>query len=284
MDLLSKHNAPEAVAAGTEAIRQAVLRESRCITHPQFQKIGLDDLERLFSLYDRQFFDGWLGPAVKARTGGPLAFRLSRTMTRAGGKTTRIRRRSSDGKWREEYEIAVASRMLFMTFSEVERPVTVSGLPCTDRLQALQRIMEHEIIHLAELLVWGRSSCSRRRFKTLAASIFGHADTKHALVTPPEHAAVRHGLGLGRMVEFEFEGRRLVGRVNRIHRRATVLVEDAGGRRYSDGKRYQRFYVPLAMLALHEPVARAALTPPPRGGPFAEAGAGPSPGNPPPPP
>ena len=284
MDLLSKHNAPEAVAAGTEAIRQAVLRESRCITQPQFLKIGLDDLERLFNLYDRRFFDGWLAPAVKARTGGPLTFRLSRTMTRAGGKTTRFRRRSSDGKWREEYEIAVASRMLFMTFSEVERPVTVSGLPCTDRLQALQRIIEHEIIHLAELLVWGRSSCSRQRFKTLAANIFGHADTKHALVTPPEHAAVRHGLCLGRTVEFEFEGRRLVGRINRIHRRATVLVEDAAGRRYSDGKTYRRFYVPLAMLALHEPAARAALTPPPPAGPSGAEGAGPCPGSPPPPP
>jgi len=31
---------------------------------------------------------------------------------------------------------------------------------------------------------------------------------------------------VGSTAEFEFQGRRLVGRVNRIGRRATVLVED----------------------------------------------------------
>ena len=34
----------------------------------------------------------------------------------------------------------------------------------------------------------------------------------------------------------------------RITRRATVLVESPEGQHYSDGKRYQKFYVPLDML------------------------------------
>ena len=170
-------------------------------------------------------------------------------MTRAGGKTTLYRRRIPGGQVQAHYEIAVASRMLFMTFKDVQRPVVVCGLTCTNRLEALQRILEHEIIHLAELVTYGKSGCGGRRFKELAAGIFGHAGTKHALVTPMEHAAAQHGIRVGSLVCFDFEGRRLVGRVNRAHSRATVLVEDAKGLPYSDGKKYQKFYVPFGMLS-----------------------------------
>ena len=57
-----------------------------------------------------------------------------------------------------------------------------------------------------------------------------------------------HGIHLGDLVSFEHEGLRRVGRVNRITRRATVLVADAAGRQFSDGKTYLTFYVPLTML------------------------------------
>ena len=245
--MLSRHNPPEVIATKTAAIYVAVLRESQHITQPNFQQISSDDLAHLFRLYDQHFFDGWLGQTVKAKADGPLVFRLSSRMTRAGGKTIKREQRgpAGDGYC---FEIAIASRMLFMTFGDVQRPVTVCGLSCKDRLEALQRITEHEIIHLTELLAWGKSSCSARRFKKLAQNIFGHADTKHALVTAGEYAAVQYGVKVGGMVEFEFKGRRLVGRVNRVHRRATVLVKDGKGQRHSDGGRYARFYVPLGML------------------------------------
>ncbi len=116
-------------------------------------------------------------------------------------------------------------------------------------MQALQRIMEHEIIHLAELLAFDNSSCSAARFKLLAKNIFGHADTKHDLVTPREHAAVTQGIKVGQSVEFRFQGVRHVGRVNRIHHRATILVESGKGMKHSDGKKYVKFYIPVPMLA-----------------------------------
>jgi hypothetical protein len=249
VDVLSPCNPPEHIAAKTTAIRQAILRESDNLKQPNFECISTEDLARLFGLYDRTFFKGLLAQAVKAKTSRPPAFRLSSTMTRASGKTLLYRRRMPGGKDQPNYEIAVASRMLFMTFKQVDRPVVVCGLTCKDRLEALHRIMEHEMIHLAEMVIYGKSSCSTRRFKLLAANIFGHAGTTHALVTPREHAAVRHGIRLGSMVCFEFEGCRRIGRVNRINRRATVLVEDAKGLPYSDGKKYQKFYVPLERLS-----------------------------------
>ncbi|MCX5683348.1 MAG: SprT-like family protein [Planctomycetota bacterium] len=249
MNLLSLHNSPEHIAAQTAAIGQTILRESGNLKQPNFECIGVEDLARLFELYDRAFFGGRLAEAAKEQTGRPPVFRLSPTMTRAGGKTSLYRQRAPGGQVQTYYEIAVASRMLFMTFGQVERPVVVCGLTCANRLEALQRILEHEIIHLAEWIACGKTGCGGRRFKDLAANIFGHAGTKHALVTPVEHAADRHGIRLGSLVSFDFEGRRLVGRVNRAHSRATVLVEDARGLPYTDGKRYQKYYIPFGMLS-----------------------------------
>ena len=121
-------------------------------------------------------------------------------------------------------------------------------MPCTDRLSALQRIMEHEMLHLLEFLVWDTSSCSAKRFKSLARGIFGHGASTHDLVTPAERARAKFDLRVGDAVTFDFQGRPLTGVVNRVNRRATVLVESPRGSRYTNGKRYEKFYVPPAML------------------------------------
>ena len=73
--------------------------------------------------------------------------------------------------------------VLFQTFQGEERSVTAAGLPCADRLEALQRIVEHEMVHLLELLVWRESSCNRERFQRLAGSLFAHSGVRHELVT-----------------------------------------------------------------------------------------------------
>jgi hypothetical protein len=49
-------------------------------------------------------------------------------------------------------------------------------------------------------------------------------------------------------VTFNFERPRLTGRVNRITKRASVLVAEPDVVSYSDGLRYRTYYVPLACL------------------------------------
>jgi hypothetical protein len=55
-------------------------------------------------------------------------------------------------------------------------------------------------------------------------------------------------LRVGDAVTFTFDGRSLRGMLNRVNRRATVLVESPTGVRYTNGKRYDKFYIPLGML------------------------------------
>ena len=111
--------------------------------------------------------------------------------------------------------------------------------------------MEHEIVHLIEMLLWDESSCSQPRFHSITRRFFGHTGNKHGLITPKERAIEQFGIRPGSMVRFRFDGVERTGFVNRINRRATVLVEDSRGERYSNGKHYVKFYVSLPLL---EPV------------------------------
>jgi hypothetical protein len=249
VDLLSIRHAPDVVSSKTADIAGAVMADSHFLRTRNFTVIAPGDLSRMFDLYDRSFFDGFVRREVAHKARGRLTFRLAPRMTRAGGKTFRI----GGGGGERRYEIAISSRLLFLNFDDTSRPATVCGVPCADRLSALQRIMEHEMLHLLEFLVWDRSSCSATRFKTMARDIFSHGASTHDLVTPSEQMRVKFDLRVGDAVSFEFQGKRLAGVVNRVSRRATVLVESSDGARYTNGKRYQKFYIPPAMLTKQAP-------------------------------
>jgi hypothetical protein len=234
----------DAIRDRLRAIHHAVLAHSRHLREANFSAIHNGDLEFLFNAYDEGFFGGL---CRKTLEGTPLRFRLSTRMTRAGGKTFRFRTR--DGA--ERYEIAIACGLLFSGFASRDRHITVCGLECHNRLDALQRIFEHELVHLVEQLCWDTSECAAPRFQEIAARYFLHQAHTHDLVTWRERAA-DSGIRVGSHVAFEYEGRHLVGLVNRVTKRVTVLVEDSEGRQYSNGMRYKTYYVPIGLL---KPVA-----------------------------
>lgn len=241
----------EDVLARSRRIYEAVLDESPRIRAGNFTVIAAADLEHLFRLYDAEFFRGLLAEMLAEDGAHPMGFRLSRRLIRAAGQTIRQVKRIRYGARiveETEYEIAVSTTLLFGTFQSVEREVIVGGLACRDRLEALQRIFEHELLHLAEFLGWGKSSCSAANFHALSNRIFAHEGFTHDLVTPREQAAVAFDVRVGDVVEFDLDAKRHRGRVNRITRRATVLVEHPRGEPFSDGRCYLTFYVPLPLL------------------------------------
>jgi hypothetical protein len=247
--IVALHHERSAVERLTGSVYESVLAQSPHIRAGNFTAIGVDDLFVLFDLYDEAFFAGQLGQMIREDR-AELGFRLSSRMTRAGGTTslTRERRPFPGRPPRTAYEITVSTVLLFGTFREVDRPVTVGGLVCRDRLEALQRIFEHELLHLAEFLALGRSSCAEANFRSLSWRIFAHEGVRHDLVSPREVAAETFDIRVGNRVAFDHEGVLRVGIVNRITKRATVLVEDARGRPYSDGKTYATYYVPVGWL------------------------------------
>ncbi|MDE2794867.1 MAG: SprT-like family protein [Gemmatimonadota bacterium] len=238
--LLTSDPGKTRIQSWTRDIGQRLLRASPYACEPDFTRIHPDDLSFLFSAYDERFLDGLCGKVLGP---GGVFFRLSSRMTRAGGKTTLLR--EPDGVAR--FEIAVATSILFDGFADGDPEVSVGGLVCRHRLDALQRLFEHELVHLAEWLCWDESHCGRKRFQDIAFRLFLQRAHTHRLITRPERAAAM-GISVGALVTFRYRGKRLQGRVNRVTKRATVLVEDPEGTRWSDGRRYVGYYVPLGGL------------------------------------
>jgi hypothetical protein len=229
-------------------IAETVLSKSKVMRHDNFQVTTGADLQRMAELYDHKFLDGHC--LAIARSHG-IEFRWSKRMTSNGGKTVRYVQPSRGGNSPStRYEIVLSATLLFQTFGDLERPVRVTGLLCHNRLQSMQRILEHEMIHLVEMLVWDDSCCAAPRFQTIARRLFGHTEHKHNLITQQERASEKFNVRVGSNVQFALDGIRYTGIVNRITRRATVLVIDPHGQLYGDGKRYRKFYVPLSHLEL----------------------------------
>lgn len=229
-------------------IAETVLSKSKVMRNDNFQVTSGADLQRMAELYDEKFFDGH--SLAVARSHG-IEFRWSKRMTSNGGKTVRYVQPGRNGSSQStRYEIVLSATLLFQTFGDLQRPVRVTGLLCDNRLQAMQRILEHEMIHLIEMLVWEDSCCAAARFQTIAGRLFGHTEHKHNLITQQERASEKFNVRVGSNVQFSLDGIRYLGIVNRITRRATVLVVDPQGQLYGDGKRYRKFYVPLSHLEL----------------------------------
>ena len=230
-------------------IYQHMIANSELITRPNFTSISPADLGLLFQINDELFFDGLVGRLCEQKAERPLSFRLSTRMTNAGGTTTMFRS-GSRRKPKFEYEITIATTPLFGTFSKQTGTGSsvVGGLPCGDRVEALQRIMEHEMIHLIEMLIWDDSNCQARPFKQIVKRFFGHTESNHQLLRPKDIARQQLGIGVGDTVSFDHQGNQLTGTINRITKRATILVADPNGVQYTDGNSYQTYYVPLGRL------------------------------------
>ncbi len=242
-----RHLIKEEIRRRTDEIAETVLSHSRVMKSMNFTSTTASDLQHMAELYDVMFFDSRLLSVARSHK---LSFRWSSRMTSAGGKTIRLVQRAARGQKhkRISYEIALSATLLFQTFGDLDRPIRVTGHVCAHRMDAMQRILEHELIHLAEMLVWEDSNCAASRFQTMAQRMFGHTEHKHDLVTQHERAAKKFNVRVGSLVSFDYEGKVYFGKVNRITRRVTVLVPDPTGTRYDDGHCYRKFYVPLAHL------------------------------------
>ena len=229
---------PKEVRKRFQLVYSRAMNEIENFHKGNFEWIYVSDLAKLFKLYDDIFFEGYF----LREHGEKIEFNLSSRMTSNGGKV-------ETRKDKKKFRITLSAFLLFKTFQVVKREITVNGLTCHNRLQAAMRILEHEIVHLLELLHFGESSCKALRFRQISKRLFLHTDVTHRLVTQKEVAHRKFNLHVGDDVTFEFEGRTYSGMINRINKRATVMVQDSKGS-YSDkeGNKYLKFYVPMGLL------------------------------------
>lgn len=229
---------PHEIENKTREIYHQILQSSKNINEGNFTRIGTDDLRTIFELYDRSFFDNFFTTNYQ----GKISLYLSKRMTGAGGKT--IYRKDT-----KTFEIGLSTTLIFQSFHDGDREVKVNGIICHDRLAAVQRVFEHEMIHLLEFALFEKSSCSRPQFKMLSHNIFNHSDVTHQLITQRERVHKKYNLRVGDRVEFRLNGQTYNGVLARITKRATVMVNNPGGPIMdSRGNRYIKWYVPIHFL------------------------------------
>lgn len=225
-------------------ISQLLIQSSDDIKSLNFSSISTKDLQLLFELYDLLFFDNWFKYNYK----GQILFSLSKRMSRSAGLTICPRNISKIKQENVIIEIRIGINLIF-NYHATERMKTVSGITSGSSLEALQLVFEHEICHLAEFLLFNKSSCKNKRFKNIAHNLFGHTDSYHKLPTNTEIAAEQLGFKLGAEVLFYYKGKEIRGILYNIRKRAIIFVIDKNGI-YSDKKgiRYTKYYVPLKSL------------------------------------
>lgn len=236
--LIGLKYSPHEIGKKTREIYHQILQSSKNIHEGNFTRIGTNDLRAIFELYDRSFFDNFFTVNYQ----GKISFQLSKRMTSAGGKT----------KYRKDtktFEIGLSTTLIFQSFHDGDREVKVNGIICQDRLEAAQRIFEHEMIHLLEFALFEKSSCFQPQFKALSRNIFNHSDVTHQLITHRERAHQKYNLRVGDRVSFRLNGQTHIGVLARITKRATVMVNKPGGPIMdSIGNRYVKWYVPVHFL------------------------------------
>ncbi len=221
--------------AGKRALVAAeLLTQSKTMKKSDFESISVNDLRCLFYMYDRHFLNSWF---ENNHYHGMPKHKLSRRMTRAAGTCSR-----RFAKVRYHYEITISVDFLF-NHGRLGDSASANGIVTHSSLEALQAVYEHELCHLLEFLYFGDSECKKARFKALANQIFGHTSSYHDLPTYSKIAHMEKGILIGDQVRFDYEGRILQGRVNRITKRATVETVDL-----EDNRHRHLYYVPIGKL------------------------------------
>ncbi len=230
--------------AAQERVRAAMVAKFR--GRANFSELTKSHVSYAFALIDKEQLGGQLAPLLKQER-RRISFRVAPRMTSRAGQLL-----TEHAKPRE-HELAISSTLLMQTFQRGSREVVVNGCHCANRTEALLRVVEHEMIHLLFVCDGMPPHCRTQpahgpAFCNAVKKLFGHKDYRHDLITPREVAAAG-GLEAGCTVRFTMSGETLTGKVNRVTKRATVLVKcDAGhreAREFSDGQHYRKFFVPV---------------------------------------
>ena len=245
LEILKTKQLSEEIRRKRTEVAELLMKNSPQIKNPQLTCISTEDLRILFNLYDEIFFINWFKNSYK----GKIKFSLSKKMTRSAGKTMCPK---NIARIRQE-ELILEIRIgvdFFLNYGQTQKNNTVCGLMSNNSLEALMLVFEHELCHVIEFLLYNKSSCAGKRFKTIANNLFGHTESYHKLPTARQIADEVMGCRIGDNVLFEYKGMKLTGVIYGINKRATVLVSDRNGfLKDKYGNRYTRYYVPLKMLS-----------------------------------
>lgn len=155
-----------------------------------FESLNPQDTQLLFELIDRHFLLGKLSEWLKANN-SRLTVTPNTKLTSTGGRCIMQRDpiTHSYKKTNCVFRIDLAPRILLETFKKGEVCHSSGGVKCCSRLECLQLILEHELVHLLVDLFCpelstktGKTIHHGAAFKRLILNLFGQTEVKHRLL------------------------------------------------------------------------------------------------------
>jgi hypothetical protein len=133
-------------------------------------------MKKIYDYYDTHFFDGLLERQIKSRGHGGINFEVSNKATSIGG-SVRLRKE-------EPIRLMLARSVIEDVTKDKVDALKVNGLPIINRVDAIMRVMEHELVHVALLTSENKAHILEHHgplFKAMVKGLFGHTGTKHEL-------------------------------------------------------------------------------------------------------
>ena len=156
-------------------IKNIMRRNQSNLMQKHLVEIDEDDLHSLFYLYDSVFFANRINNYMNSNN---YLFNLTasnRLKSYSGLFKVRIYRNTT------KFSIEIAVKLINKQFKTDKSPVYVGGLECMDRIELLQRVLEHEISHLIEYIFFGETEDDSKRFNDILAKLWGHKESWHRL-------------------------------------------------------------------------------------------------------
>ena len=189
------------------------------------------DLEFLFKLYDNYYFSGELSENLN------IILKYSNKMTKTAG-LVRYSKRKSDIK------IVFSYPLIFQSYLKKPEGYIVNGIFCKNPVESLMRVLEHELSHLVEYILFGSTNCNKPQFIKIAYELFGHTENKHKIGLKIHDYGNIKQIKKGDKVSFPYRGKIYSGSVLGIRKNITVAIKELNN--------IKKFYVPFSMIIKEE--------------------------------
>lgn len=230
-------NSSEEIREARKYIR-AVLLEKEFNGRPNFERLTDDDVRAVFDLYDAVFFDHQIKKMANEKNAS-IDFEVTKSekATTAG----RCRRKGC------EYILSFPNglyQQLFSSSSTRGRALDLAGWTCSDRLECLMIIFEHEVVHLL-MMLWGydgkvKSGAGKKIYSSHGALYqcmvkyyFGHTEYTHSLLNNDPSLGPRvkkETAKVGMRVQYKsrVKNRIVTGTIRKINPSKAKIETDAG--------------------------------------------------------
>jgi hypothetical protein len=215
-------------------IRKSIHDELSTTIPVNFTNLKNSDIKKLFDLYDDYFFGGSIMEKINS-SGSTIKF----TSSPLGGSTFAGKCIMTKTGMKCDYELRFPSKLFLKLFTQKgsNKLLKTNGIICRNRLECLQLVFEHELVHLIMNLwnYYDKSgdlySSHGKLFQCMTKSLFDHTDYKHELFNEFEEGTefiTKSNAFVGMDVYILVDGKNTYGKITKVNPKNAQIQTENG--------------------------------------------------------